>query len=607
MSETSKQRASIMMMHAFKRVEQGHTSTKGKLKRFFTHKVSQKLRTTSTSEYVAMGVGLTVTAGVLIASAVLTAGIAPAILAGIAAGTYALKKLITSIGNETNRLNRNWLNKYQKAVSASTTNWANTLGVESKDAMRRAIDHYNTTRDIIERELRQRSKEEIVTCHEAINKALAAARFIHHSDKTRNYLLPCIDFCIFMLCSYKSMSDKWNAKYTALEGALEQWFDYHETTLIGHCNKDSGEICYGPAPGSRGSLKLRKPHPSSGTIGTSNVTTSTGTTMDGDSVDLTDMIRSLMEGSVESIEKVMRRNDGKPAPTYNYKSVMPSTRLDERFFGFSQGNQKRFTKLIDDVFGKADHPGYLSKVGRKLSHSVTRRTTSEIGLALFSEVLDVSSVATPFIPNLDIGKVLSVMIKGGTLIRTGITGTTKATELFGGIVSFKSNEKAAIASGLLNWQEVDKVTESAVKSAGVKVEELIVKTGTHFNNAFNACKAIEDLGGCSITDCRQAWEYCKAIAEVIHEFSKMEKYLMMTLSLVNFLGDETIVWADAEPEIWYNMEEEVAEWVMDPDNHEACREAGSHCYGPKVTGWSTGILHRRHGVTRDPTAPHKPL
>ena len=43
-------------------------STKGRLKNCFAHKVSQKLRTTSTAEYFAMGVGFTVTAGVLIAS-----------------------------------------------------------------------------------------------------------------------------------------------------------------------------------------------------------------------------------------------------------------------------------------------------------------------------------------------------------------------------------------------------------------------------------------------------------------------------------------------------------------------------------------------------------
>jgi hypothetical protein len=45
------------------------------------------------------------------------------------------------------------------------------------------------------------------TCDDAINHIKAVARFIHHGDKCRNYILPCLDLCIFYMKQYKEMCD----------------------------------------------------------------------------------------------------------------------------------------------------------------------------------------------------------------------------------------------------------------------------------------------------------------------------------------------------------------------------------------------------------------
>jgi hypothetical protein len=599
--------AATLMTHAYHRVSLGH---KNKLGRFMSHKAGEAWRTSTKGDVAATSIGLGVGAGIFITASVLTGGLLPGVIAGIAGGSYLVKKAVKTISFDYGRLNRNWLHNYQRASSMDAQNYADGLGIEARDAIRRAIDHYNITRDVIQKELKPIYDKDFHTCNDAINRAKATARFIHHSDKTRNYLLPCIDLSILLLLQYKELSDKWNRVQAQFDANLEAWFEYHDSTLIGHCNRDNKELCYGST--SSGSITPRRPHSSSsgapsgggsGRIGAVN--------LEGNSIDILDMVNALAEGSVKSIQNAMTRNGIKPAATRNFHSVMPEMSPHEALAA-GRGNEKRFKQLIDDAYAAADRPGYLGQIRRRMGHSISRRTKGEIALDLFSEVVDLGSVATPFIPNLPVGEILKTTVNGGSLIRGGITGTTSLGSILGGVASFKSNEQAAIKSGLIDWGLVESTTSDTVIAAGVKIENLITKAGTHFHEAIEACRAIESVAGKQIGTCREAWEFGKAMAEVVHHMRKMEKYLMTSLSLIAFLGDETVKWSSYEATLWREMEDAVADWMSEPGVHRTCREAGSHCYGPHVTqvvrgGSLNNLLHGRFDNIVSHERPHKPL
>ena len=193
--------AKTIMDHAHQRAAAKKKWKRVRLKRWFTHTVSQAIRTTSRGEGAALGVGVAVSAGLVIASMAVTGGLSLAVIAGFAGGTYAVKRLLKSSGK---RLNRNWLKNYGKAYSYDSKNYASALGTASRDAIRRSIDHYIITKTILKNELRPLKDVKFTTCEVAITYTKAVCRFIHHSDKTRNYLLPCVDVIVFMAMQHRA-------------------------------------------------------------------------------------------------------------------------------------------------------------------------------------------------------------------------------------------------------------------------------------------------------------------------------------------------------------------------------------------------------------------
>jgi hypothetical protein len=205
-------------------------------------------------------------------------------------------------------------------------------------------------------------------------------------------------------------------------------------------------------------------------------------------------------------------------------------------------------------------------------------------------------------------------IDGASLISGGITGTTTISSLVAGSAVLSINGEIAASSGLMDWGLVEKSSGDAMLAAGVKVQEVITKTGTHFLEAFEACKAIEQWGGRPLESCDDAWEFSVALASALYHMKKMERYLMTTLSLIAYIGDETIKWSEYEPLIWRKMEEEIDDWMDQPGLHWDCLAANTHCYGPMRQGHAfetfDNILDRIH-VRDDPRIvwglPHKPL
>ena len=87
--------------------------------------------------------GLIVTASIVVGVA--TAGTGTAVIIGVGAGTYAVRKL--GQGSSTKffdlgRRNRNWLSKHRKAHSVNVRDWARALTSDASSAIRHAVDHY---------------------------------------------------------------------------------------------------------------------------------------------------------------------------------------------------------------------------------------------------------------------------------------------------------------------------------------------------------------------------------------------------------------------------------------------------------------------------------
>ena len=607
MASHAKYMASTIVSHAYRSVSEGHTwkPARGAIKfgRFVKHSVGETWRSTRRGDLAAIGIGLGSGAAVAVAGTVLTGGLAPAAIAGIAGGTYLVRKLVQNVSFERGRLNRNWLHNYSQAASHDASNYANTLGVEAKDAIRRAIDHYNITRSILHDELKPLDGKEIETCNDAINKAKATARFIHHSDKTRNYLLPCMDLSIFLLLQYKELTTSWNRYNGHLETSLEAYFEHHARVRSLGCTQ--GGKCY--LSHSTLAPPLR-PLYTDGFASPSFEAPKADNSVDagGSSIDIMKLVNALATGSVKSIEQAMTRNAYKPKASWNFHSAIPQIHVQNvTFLGM---------RLIQDAYAAADRPGYLAQVGRKVRHAVSRRTRGEIAIDVLGELVAAGSAANAFIPSMEIGKILKATVDGAALIRGGITGTTTLASVIAGSAVLSSNGELAASSGLMDWTLVENSSGDAVLAAGVKVQEVITKTGTHFLEAFEACKALEQWGGRPLESCDDAWEFSVALAAALYHMKKMERYLMTTLSLLAHIGDETVKWSEYEPLLWGKMEEEIADWMDQPGLHHDCLAAHTHCYGPMRQGHafeSFDNLIDRVYVRDDPSIgwgmPHKPL
>jgi hypothetical protein len=552
------------------------------------------LRGMSTADRAATGVGIGIAAAVGIAGIVVTGGLAIPVLIAIGAGTYALKKLIQEIGNDRGRRNRNWLARYNGASEADNREEAALLSCEAGDALRRAVDHYRMMKTtIIPLELKKyEDVNEYGTCEDAINHVKAVARFIHHGDKVRNYVLPCIDACIFYLKQYKEMNDTWTGWEPSFKRGLELWFMEHPA---GACSANEADVCYAPRTPT-GALPMRpKDRAKSGwTLPIGAPAPETG------AIDIKDLIEA-MEFAREKIYQGMHVMSDTPA-TYNSSSEARSiNRVRSGSPAAPHMARARTQAMIDAVWRQVDRPNYFNRTTRRISHWYTRNNKTEKAAAVFSTVTDIGSVFMPFLKGVD---TISSFAKSA--ISAGVSAGTAGANL--GMGALQSEGRPPMSTAMLNQAYVQDKAKTDVRGTGAAIQKLMPELLSHFSLAATAVKDLQTVGGVNIASCKTAFGLSARVAEVIHEMNKVSLYLMPCIGMTDYVAAAAYSWSLDEDAIWVAMEKDVSAWVATGD-HAACREAGCVCYGPKYHQQGGGIFSRTavtwHLLTE--STPHKPL
>jgi hypothetical protein len=553
----SRDLARRLMLDAFDAVEAGHREKLTRLAHYIKHTASGAYRGMDTAQKVSIGVGIGATVAVTIASAAVTGGLSVPVLLGVGAGTYAVRTLIEKIGGDLARENRNWLARYDPATKAGEKEHGNMLACEAGDAIRRAVDHYLITKEILEKELKPHLEAEYATCADALNHTKAVARFIHHADKTRNYLLACLDMCLFYLDEYRKLAGYWKAYQEQVDEAFIEWFERHKAAIQGSCAAGGkSQVCY--APTGHGDDRPMRPHPKDGK------TTSAPSDKPeaGEAVDIEALAAALKEARDDKLVAAMTRSADGPAATYNYSSDRPE---------YTRTVSLRMEALVNDVWMEVDRPGYLARAARRVAHAVSRRTTPELIADLMSQTVSIGSIFTPFINDAPISETLQMVIKGAITAKA-----TLATHIGGGIL--RSKGALPVTNDLLGSEVIRAAAERDVKASAVTIQWLTRSVFTHFANGVEALRELEGTE-LRLQTCQDAWILACKQAEAIHELNKVNKYLLCTVALVDRLCAVASSWAEKEREIWVTMEQDVSNWVQAVAVHQECRVLKQRCYG----------------------------
>lgn len=596
----AKKSAQMTMIDAFEIVKAGHT---GSVKNFFKNAAVTGVRTMSTTSMVSTGTGVAIAAGVAIAG-IVTGGLAIPVLIGLGAGTYAIKAAITAIGNDINRSNRNWLQRFSGATGADGKEMAAFLTCESGDAIRRAVDHYRMmVNTIIPNELKPQDEGQYATCEDAINHVKAVARFIHHGDKVRNYTLPVLDMLIFYLEQYDAMATVWATWEPAFKANLIAWFAAHPA---GSCAATAKDVCYGPNA-STGTFPW-KPHAEGASNRTFPVGDAAPEAPPG-AIEISELVAAMKAARA----KVVSGMHVSSAKTWNYSAERPATsrarsnavtsRTDTRETSKAHMQRARLEALIDAVWKQVDRPGYLARGSRRMQHWYTRHNKTEKLGAVLSEMISVGSIFMPFLKGAD--KLIEAGKYAVTAVSSSVTATTTLADSVGlGIL--KSKGAAPIQSGLLNRGKVAESVTADVRGAGLTVANMMPKLMLHFGRAAEAIKDLEE-SGTTIGSCSGAFGFCLQAAEVVHEMEKVGRYAAPCIGMVDVLAKSCDDWAEQENVIWRDMEAYVGEWVRDDEVHQACRDGGKKCYGSKHFKSGTNFLGRGGTWNEISNDPHNPI
>jgi hypothetical protein len=583
--------AQIIMTDAFEAVTTGHAS----LKNWAKHTGTQALRGMRAGDKAAAGVGLGIAAAVGIAGMVVTGGLALPLLIGLGAGAYALKTMVKEIGNDITRKNRNWTARYQGAGDASTREQAALLSCEAADALRRAVDHYRMMKtDIIPNELvKYEQMPEYMTCEDAINHAKAVARFIHHGDKVRNYVLPCIDMCIFYLEQYKEMCDTWARWEPELQTGLESWFRMHPA---GACNETPEDVCYAPkSPPGSVPFRPKNAAKTAWTLPTGSVSPPAG------AIEMTDLIAAMKAGR-DKIHRGMHLMSGGGETSYNYSAEARSiNRVRSGSPAGAHMARARTQSLIDAVWRQVDRPGYFSRASRRVGHWYTRNNKTEKAAAMFSTVTDVGSIFLPFLKGVDtLSDVARSAVSAGAQSGAALANVGMGVLCTTGRVPFSNS--------LLKQEVLDTKAMEDPRGTAATIQSLMPKLMTHFANGAQAMTDINDLGATPIGSCKAAFGYCAHVGELLHQMSKVARYIMPCIAMTDFVAEAAYSWQLDEDVIWASMERDVSDFVTN-GYHDHCRANGTKCYGPKHHQTGGGIFSRTAVVWHllSESTPHNPL
>ncbi|MFM0514428.1 hypothetical protein [Paraburkholderia sp. RL17-373-BIF-A] len=590
-------RSARMMMHdAFESVSKAHT---GLTKHYLSNQARTFVATWQTESQVSLGVGVAITVGVAIAG-IATGGIAIPVLIGIAAGSYAIKNAIESIGANERRVNRNWLQRYPAATAAAGKDLGAFLTVEASDSLRRAVDHFTMMRTIV-KEVETAAVPEFISCEEAINYVKALSRFIHHSDKVRNYTLPVLDLLIFYLGEYKKLTEQWGTAEAKISAALQSWFEKHGEHS---CCPGGGrnDVCYAPFSGltvRRGAAAMpaKRHAEASSTMPAAFAAVAPAPGSPG-----AVQISTLLEGMIAARDKIVAGMHASSGATWNYSAERPVT-TRARSGGVSvvdNMHRRRLDALLDTVWRQVDRPGYFSRATRRAGHWYTRNTGSEKAGALLSEMLSVGSIFMPFIGD------ASALTKIGA---SAVSGSVSTAVLAGdkiGLNLLKGADGIPIRSSLLDHSLVDAHATNEIREAGAGIEKLLPKLMLHFKKAAEALKALDESPQ-EIKSCNDAMAFTTKTAEIIAQMEKVSRYAGPCVGIVDVLCKQCYDWSEKEHDLWQKMEQSVSEWLREDDGHQNCRHAGTKCYGAKHHRVGPNIFGQGGTWTHLTNDPHNPL
>ena len=586
--EVANRAARMMMRDAHESVSREHT---GLTRHFLSNKARTFLAKWSTENKISMGTGLAVAVGVTIAS-VATGGIAIPVLIAIGASTYALKNAIQSIGADVKRANRNWLKRFPSAQQASDMGGV-FLTVEASDALRRAVDHFRMMETI--RQEVNATVGRFGNCEAAINHVKAVSRFVHHSDKVRNYTLPVLDLLIFYLDQYEQLTTKWAVEEPKFSASLQTWFEKHGEAC---CCPDGGhtDVCYAPPVLGPFAMPAKRHAEAIAALPASFEPVPPAPGSPG-AVE----IGRLVAGMKAARDKIVAGMHESDSATWNYSAERPvTTRARAGAPANEHMLRRRLEALIDAVWRQVDRPGYFARATRRAEHWYTRTTGSEKAGALLSEFVAVGSIFLPFV-----GEANALTQLG----QSAISGSTNAAVLVGdkvGLNLLKGADGIAIKSSLLDYKLVESHAATEIREAGAGVEKLMSKLMLHFRKAGEALDALRNSQPV-IESCNDAMAFSTKIAEIVAQMDKVSRYAGPCVGIVDVLCKQCDDWTVMERELWRGMENRVAEWLRDDIGHEHCRIAGTKCYGAKHHLTGANFLGRGGTWVHLTNDPHNPL
>ena len=593
-SASAAYRSARMMMHdAFESVSKEHT---GLTKHFLSNKAKTFLATWSAEGKVSVGTGVAVAVSVTIAGAV-TGGIAIPVLIAIAASTYALKNAIELIGADYKRANRNWLNRFNDAKPKQAAEMGTFLTVEANDSLRRAVDHFHMMKTIGQ-ELENWAKPSFQSCEDAINYAKAVSRFIHHSDKVRNYTLPVLDLLIFYLGEYAKISEKWTEVEAKVSASLQAWFEQHGAARC--CpHGDTRHVCYATSYTDPTAMPFKRHAEAASVLPASFEPVPPAPGSPG-AVTIGEVLER-MKAAREKIVAGMHESD---SASWNYSAARPElmTRVRAGFAPVDEHMKKRrLDALIDAVWRQVDRPGYFARAARRAEHWYTRTTRSEKAGALISELLALGTIFVPFV-----GEANELTRLG----QSAVSGSLTSSVLVGdkvGINLLKGADGVAVKSSLLNHTKVDEhVTREIQTSDGAGVAKFMPKLMLHFKKAAEALDAL-DKSAPTIDSCDAAMALSTKVAEIVSQMEKVSRYAGPCVGIVDVLCSYCYAWSSKEWDFWMEMEGHVARWVADDAVHEHCRIGGTKCYGAKYHRSGANFLGRGGTWVHVTNDPHNPL
>ncbi|QCP52072.1 hypothetical protein FAZ95_23035 [Trinickia violacea] len=588
------------MLDALESVSKAHT---GLTTHFLSNTVKTSLAKMGTETKVSIGTGVAVAVGVTIAS-IATGGLALGVLIGLGAGSYLLKNIIEKIGAELNRPSRNWLKNFPSAKPKQDAEMGAFLTVEASDSLRRAVDHFRMMKTIGD-EIKNATTHHFVSCEDAINYAKAVSRFIHHSDKVRNYTLPSLDLLIFYLGQYEELTKIWGVEEAKISAALQTWFENHGD---GRCcpHGDSKNVCYATSFADPNAMPFKRHAEATRTLPASFPPVPPAPA-DANAVLISEILADLEARRAKIIAGMHASNNATRNYSADRLTTMTTHVVTRDRAGVSVGGPVtdemhvvRLNKLLDAVWRQVDRPGYFVRAARRAEHWYTRRTRSEKAGALISELLAVGSIFVPFV-----GEANALTKLGQSAISSSITTAVLVGDKVG-LNLLKGSDGIAIRSNLLAHELVEAHATTEIREAAAGVEKVMSKLMLHFGKAAKAIESIQNSPP-AIESCNDAMAWSTKVAEIVLQMEKVSRYAGPCVGMVHVLTNQCYAWTEAESDVWWEMESNVAEWLRTPAAHEHCRIGGTKCYGPKHHLAGANFLGRGGTWVHLTNDPHSPL